>query len=176
MLRHSNGEAVHFGGDAVALEKDEVFKRACVHGEYSRYFFPPPGFCRRMLLRDARWLSREGRNNQRIAASMTMCIYMYIWMSVTRLRQPTKCIGKCVFASVSGHLFFLNNLFPEQTNCSLLYVIYWGPEVLVPLDHDWRRLQISVLYTMAEYTCVRACARARFRSMSTRRPASQQLS
>lgn len=41
MLRHSNGEAVHFRGDAVALEKDEMFKRVCVHGEYSMYFFPP---------------------------------------------------------------------------------------------------------------------------------------
>lgn len=39
MLRHSNGEAVHFGGDAVALEKDEMFKRVCEHGEYSMFSF-----------------------------------------------------------------------------------------------------------------------------------------
>lgn len=42
MLRHSNGEAVHFGGDAGALEKDEMFKRVYVHGEYSRFCFFPP--------------------------------------------------------------------------------------------------------------------------------------
>lgn len=40
ILRHSNGKAVHFGGDAVALEKDKMFKRVYVHGEYSMYFFP----------------------------------------------------------------------------------------------------------------------------------------
>lgn len=44
MLRHSNGEAVHFGGDVVALEKDEMFKRVYVHGEYSMYFSPPAFF------------------------------------------------------------------------------------------------------------------------------------
>lgn len=44
MLRHSNGEAVHFGGDVVALEKDEMFKRVYVHGEYSMHFFSPPAF------------------------------------------------------------------------------------------------------------------------------------
>lgn len=52
MLRHSNGEAVHFGGDVVALEKDEMFKRVYVHGKYSMYFSPLlPSL--RMLLRDA---------------------------------------------------------------------------------------------------------------------------
>lgn len=40
MLRHSNGEAVHFGGDAVALETDEGFKRVCVHGDCSTHFPP----------------------------------------------------------------------------------------------------------------------------------------
>lgn len=44
MLQHSNGEAVHFGGDVVALENDEKFKRVYVHGEYSMYFFPLPPF------------------------------------------------------------------------------------------------------------------------------------
>lgn len=45
-LRHSNGEAVHFGRDVVALEKDEMFKRVYVYGsmEYSTYFFFPPAF------------------------------------------------------------------------------------------------------------------------------------
>lgn len=46
MLRHSNGEAVHFRGDAVALEKDEMFKRVRVHGEYTMYFFPPAFFAK----------------------------------------------------------------------------------------------------------------------------------
>lgn len=53
VLQHSNGEAVHFGGDVVALEKDEMFKRVYVHGEYSMFFFfPLPPFLR-MLFRDA---------------------------------------------------------------------------------------------------------------------------
>lgn len=63
MLRHSNGEAVHFGGDAVALEKDEMFKRVCEHGEYSMFsffFFTPTAFFwRRILLRDAVLLLSE---------------------------------------------------------------------------------------------------------------------
>ena len=46
MLRHSDGETVHFGGDVVALEKDKMFKRVYVSGEYSMLFFfclsPPP--------------------------------------------------------------------------------------------------------------------------------------
>lgn len=42
MLRRGDGGAAHFGGDVVALEKDEVFKRARVHGEYSTRSPPPP--------------------------------------------------------------------------------------------------------------------------------------
>lgn len=49
MLRHSNGGAVHFGGDVVALEKDEMFKRLYVQGEYSMYFFPPPAFSKNAI-------------------------------------------------------------------------------------------------------------------------------
>lgn len=41
MFRHSDGEAVRFGGNVVALEKDEMFKRVYVHGEYSKFFSPP---------------------------------------------------------------------------------------------------------------------------------------
>lgn len=57
MLRRGDGGAAHFGGDVVALEKDEVFKRERVHGEYSTR--PPPptpphDFYPRTLLRDAR--------------------------------------------------------------------------------------------------------------------------
>ena len=47
MLRHSDGETVHFGGDVVALEKDKMFKRVYVSWEYSMLFFfypPPPRF------------------------------------------------------------------------------------------------------------------------------------
>lgn len=47
MLQQSNGEAVHFGRDVVALEKNKMFKRVYVHGEYSVYFyffFPPSAF------------------------------------------------------------------------------------------------------------------------------------
>lgn len=78
-LRHSNGEAVQFGGDVVALEKDKIFKRVYVYGEYSMYFFSLLPFLR-MLLRDAGFLWSEGRNNQCncIAASMTMCKYVYL--------------------------------------------------------------------------------------------------
>lgn len=49
MLRHSNGEAVHFGGDVVALEKDEMFKRVYVQGEYSMYFLSPPAFSKNAI-------------------------------------------------------------------------------------------------------------------------------
>ena len=44
MLRHSDGETVHFGGDVVALEKDKMFKRVYVSWEYSMlfFFYPPP--------------------------------------------------------------------------------------------------------------------------------------
>lgn len=53
MLRRGDGGAAHFGGDVAALEKDEVFKRERVHGEYSTR--PPPhDFSPRTLLRDAR--------------------------------------------------------------------------------------------------------------------------
>lgn len=40
MLRRGDGGAAHFGGDVVALEKDEVFKRERVHGEYSTRSLP----------------------------------------------------------------------------------------------------------------------------------------
>lgn len=39
VLRHSDGETVHFGGDVVALEKDKMFKRMYVSWEYSMFFF-----------------------------------------------------------------------------------------------------------------------------------------
>ena len=45
MLRHSDGETVHFGGDVVALEKDKMFKRVYVSGEYSMLFFVFLFFC-----------------------------------------------------------------------------------------------------------------------------------
>lgn len=50
----------------------------CMGSTVGFVFFPPPAFCRRMLLRDAGWLQSEGRNNQCIAASMTMCKYVYL--------------------------------------------------------------------------------------------------
>jgi len=78
-LWHSDGEAVHFGANVVALEKDEMFKRVYVHGEYSVHFFPPA------LSKNAfegcsftvKW-----RRNQCIAASMTMCKYMCVCVFV----------------------------------------------------------------------------------------------
>lgn len=65
---------------------------------------------------------------------------MYIWLSATRLRQLTKYVRKCVFASVFKHLFFLNKQKAQETR-SLMYVIYWelgrGPGGFpFPLDHD----------------------------------------
>lgn len=71
----------------------------------------------------------------------------YIWLSVTRIQQLTKNIRKCVFAGVFEHLFFLNKQRAQETHL-VLYVIYWEPGVLVPLDHDSRHLHICMSYTL----------------------------
>ena len=80
------------------------------------------------------------------------------------------CVCVCVCVCVLKHLFFLNKQTAQEVPLCL-YVIYWEPEVLVPLDHDWKRLHGLILYM-----CVCVWLRVRFRSMSTHRPVSQQLS
>lgn len=100
-VRHSNGEAVHFGENVVALEKDEMLKRVYVLGEYSMYFFSSLLPFLRILLRDAVLSQSEGRNNQCIAASMTTCKYVCLdehstLATTNKLSNGVGVLGVCV--------------------------------------------------------------------------------
>ncbi len=61
------------------------------------------------------------------------------------------CVCVC---DVFKHLFFLNKQKAQEVHL-FLYVIYWQPGVPVPLDNDWRHLQICVSYTV--YICASVC-------------------
>ena len=109
-----------------------------------------------------------------------MCKYVYLDERDTSAttnkvcQEVCECVCVCVCVCVLKHLFFLNKQTVQEVPLCL-YVIYWEPEVLVPLDHDWKRLHGLILY-MCVCVCVCVWLRVRFRSMSTHRPVSQQLS
>lgn len=108
VLRHSNGEAVHFGGDVVALEKDEMFKRVYVHGEYSMYFFPPTAFFSTKCFWGMQVCCRVRRGIISVSVSLRAwrCANMYIWMSMARLWLLIKCVRKCVCLHVCFSICF----------------------------------------------------------------------
>lgn len=124
------------------LKRMKCSKECMCMGSTVCIFFPLLPFFRTMLLRDAGSLQSEGRNNQCIAASMTMCKYVYL-VERDKAATTAKYVRKCVFASVFEYLFFLNK-HKAQGARLLLYAIYWEPGVLAPLDHDWRHLQICM--------------------------------
>lgn len=105
-----------------------------------------------------------------------MCKYVYLDEHGTLATTNKVCLEVRVFACVFKHFFFWNT-HTVQKVC--LCRIYWQPGFLVPLDHEWRRLQNCVSYSIYVLVCVcivceHVCVR--FRSMSIHRPASQQLS
>lgn len=157
-VRHSNGEAVHFGENVVALEKDEMLKRVYVLGDYSMYFFSSLLPFLGILLRDAVLSQSERRNNQRIAASMTTCKYVCLdeHSTLATTNKLSNGVGVlCVCVCICA---FFKPLFPMNTQKmqmvrSCLYVVYGRNQV------SWVRLETPIRSSTAYsiYKCVCLC-------------------
>lgn len=147
------------------------------------YFFSSLLPFLRILLRDAVLSQSEGRNNQRIAASMTTCKYVCLdehstLATTNKLSNGVGVLGVCVCVCICA---FFKPLFPMNTQKmqmvrSCLYVVYGEAKFL---EYDWRHLYGLQQHTSYTNVCVCVCivhTCVSFRSMSTHRPVSQQLS